>query len=228
MLFRKSYKVYINYLLWHFRLRQVLPRDIINKVSVVENNEPLIDISKETQLFFDAKLTSPIFLRKKAYEMLINASRSLPNGFFLKVHDAYRTISKQQFSWLQRLQETKVNNPGISETEAVRITRLKIANPFDNGYGGHQTGGAVDVTLCDVQGVDYNLGTLIPEHNEKTKTHSKLLTLDELKYRRILHTSMKNAGFVNYPVEWWHFSYGDKMWAAYLSKDTCIYGLIKN
>lgn len=38
---------------------------------------------------------------------------------------------------------------------------------------------------------------------------------------------MKKNGFVNYPNEWWHFCYGDRMWAAYSGKKTCFYGLVK-
>ena len=39
---------------------------------------------------------------------------------------------------------------------------------------------------------------------------------------------MQRAGFVNYPAEWWHFSYGDKMWAAYSHKEYAIYGDVSN
>ena len=34
---------------------------------------------------------------------------------------------------------------------------------------------------------------------------------------------MKKAGFVNYPPEWWHWSYGDRYWAAALNKKFAIY-----
>lgn len=39
---------------------------------------------------------------------------------------------------------------------------------------------------------------------------------------------MKKEGFVNYPGEWWHFSYGDQLWAAYKNKKYAIYGSIDN
>ena len=35
---------------------------------------------------------------------------------------------------------------------------------------------------------------------------------------------MQKLGFANFPAEWWHFCYGDKMWAAYKSKKTAFYG----
>lgn len=45
-----------------------------------------------------------------------------------------------------------------------------------------------------------------------------------LRNRRLLYHVMKEAGFANYPEEWWHFSYGDNMWAAINHKLYTIYG----
>lgn len=228
MTFIKSYKVYLNYFLCRLGLRETLPRDTIKKVKVVENNNPLIDISSDNTLFFILELKKPILLRQEVYNKLIKASHSLPNGFFIKVHDAYRNLADQKESWLKRVEETKKNFPRFSDDEIIRRTRLKIANPFDEGYGGHQTGGAVDITLCDKNGIDLNLGTKILEHSQKTKSKSKFLNSEEQKNRTILFNAMTKAGFVNYPIEWWHFCYGDKLWAAYSWEKECLYGFIEN
>lgn len=29
---------------------------------------------------------------------------------------------------------------------------------------------------------------------------------------------MAKEGFINFPGEWWHFSYGDRVWSAYKGK----------
>lgn len=42
--------------------------------------------------------------------------------------------------------------------------------------------------------------------------------------RRLLYTVMVEAGFTNYPLEWWHYDYGDQFW-GHLSKRDAIYGL---
>jgi D-alanyl-D-alanine dipeptidase len=39
---------------------------------------------------------------------------------------------------------------------------------------------------------------------------------------------MSRAGFTNYPKEYWHWSYGDVMWAELNNKNTAIYGVIEN
>ena len=41
---------------------------------------------------------------------------------------------------------------------------------------------------------------------------------------KVLYDAMTKAGFANYPLEWWHYSYGDRMWAAYSGKEECFYG----
>ena len=39
---------------------------------------------------------------------------------------------------------------------------------------------------------------------------------------------MQDAGFVNYPAEWWHYCYGDKMWAAYSHEKYAIFGKVSS
>lgn len=63
---------------------------------------------------------------------------------------------------------------------------------------------------------DYINGIRVVENNEPM-----------VKNRLILLRAMQRAGFVNYPTEWWHFSYGDKMWAAYCNKKTAVYDVVK-
>lgn len=49
---RYGYKVYVNYILWKLGIRDILPREIIKQVIEKENNDPLINISKDNSLFF--------------------------------------------------------------------------------------------------------------------------------------------------------------------------------
>ena len=42
--------------------------------------------------------------------------------------------------------------------------------------------------------------------------------------RNLLARAMGGAGFVNYPTEWWHWSYGDRYWALISKADSAIYG----
>jgi D-alanyl-D-alanine dipeptidase len=35
---------------------------------------------------------------------------------------------------------------------------------------------------------------------------------------------MESQGFAQHPNEWWHFSYGDQLWAWQRSQSEAIYG----
>jgi D-alanyl-D-alanine dipeptidase len=43
------------------------------------------------------------------------------------------------------------------------------------------------------------------------------------KNRTLLYAVMSEAGFVNAPVEWWHYSYGDQDWALRTGHSMAIY-----
>ena len=39
--------------------------------------------------------------------------------------------------------------------------------------------------------------------------------------------AMNQAGFVQHPCEWWHFSFGDQLWAWYTKSDAAFYGAVE-
>ena len=44
--------------------------------------------------------------------------------------------------------------------------------------------------------------------------------------RNLLRTIMTKFGFAQHPNEWWHFSYGDQLWAWTKKKSNALYGKI--
>ncbi|SUX54583.1 Uncharacterised protein [Chromobacterium vaccinii] len=38
---------------------------------------------------------------------------------------------------------------------------------------------------------------------------------------------MRDAGFVNYPSEWWHWSHGDRYWAAVTCAPAALYAAVE-
>ena len=150
----------------------------------------------------------------------------MPKGHFFKIYSAFRPQEEQIQLWNENYQKIKSENPTLSEEEITLKTRAVCADPR-NGFGGHQTGGAVDITLCNLQGKEYDMGTTYLETSSKIPTNSKGLTGKQRKNRALLKKVMEKAGFKNYPYEWWHYCYGDRMWAAYSCKKTCFYGMPK-
>ena len=43
-------------------------------------------------------------------------------------------------------------------------------------------------------------------------------------HRLLLAPGLAVAGLVNYPTEWWHWSFGDRYWAFVTSHPTACYG----
>ena len=43
--------------------------------------------------------------------------------------------------------------------------------------------------------------------------------------RRILFNAMKTAGFTNLPSEWWHFDFGNQLWAYHSGAQQAVYGV---
>lgn len=219
----------IKYLLYKISLRKTIPAEIINNVQIHENNETLINIKDNPLFFFGDKLNNQSFimLRASVVQKLEKVAQSLPKDIFLKIYSAYRDKSLQTDMWQKHFIENQRKYPNLNEAEIEQITKSQIANPT-RGFGGHQTGGAVDVSLCNNLGQDLDMGTKVSEHNKKTFTKNKDLNKEQLKNRSILIKAMERQGFKNYPGEWWHFAYGDRLWAAYSNKKQCFYGEIKN
>jgi D-alanyl-D-alanine dipeptidase len=141
-----------------------------------------------------------VWVRKRVAAMLENAQRALPTHFEIKVVSGFR-----------------------NETEQLAL-REKFGNKQRVAAdSGHTTGGAVDVTLFYC-GKEVDCGSKYLTFTPQTPTWSNALNRSQQRNRFILYNAMTQAGFVNYPLEWWHFCYGDKMYAAYKFEKKAFYG----
>ncbi|MBU0647777.1 hypothetical protein KJ855_01200, partial [Patescibacteria group bacterium] len=104
----------------------------------------------------------------------------------------------------------------------------KFVHPWKgNNASGHLTGGAIDLTLYDVR----NKRLMPMESSKLTFVENSMTKQTELpnyikRNRELLQRVMKEVGFVNYPREYWHWSYGDVRWARIMGKKRAIYGVI--
>jgi len=199
----------------------------IKKINIKETNEPLTEIieNDRVQLLKDHRYLSP-FLRKSARKLIYVAANNLPTGYKLLIVTAYRPIWMQKELYTRRLKQLAVKHPFKM---IFRYPKWKkMVNRYTSPPGGssHQYGGAVDVTVIDSQGNRLDMGTTLTDYGERVHTENSLITEGQKKNRQILYEAMTKAGFVNYPLEWWHYSYGDRMWAAYTSRNECFYGAI--
>ena len=214
-------RIYFNYVLFTLGTREVLSRDLINKVIPIECHEPLVVLSSP-----DIFTRGEVLVRASVSDMLSVVAKSLnSNGVKLFVYDGYRNNERQRAGWNRVIGNLKKENPKMEDAEIEVAAQKQVARPDGIG-GGHQTGGAVDLTLCSLNGTPLFMGTEYSEHNKFTKTSAHIKSEEVRERRKILFRAMRDAGFGNYPNEWWHYSYGDRMWAAYLEKKVCLYDVL--
>ena len=212
---RAHLNFHIHHLTYKLGFRKTISRHWIGRTHVHECYDPLVDFLPHKHIIFnDETLEQPNLIRKNVLFKLYRIADRLPNGMNLLILQTYRSKSKMNEAWEKTINEITADNPGIGRYEAIKLAKFKTEDP-KNSIGGHVTGGAVDVALCDDNGVMLDFGTKFHEHNDKTETKNKYITKAQAKNRKTLVRIMRREGFINFPAEWWHFSYGDRAWAAY-------------
>ncbi len=217
-------KELMRYLLWIVKYQSTLPSNLINNIIIFENNEPLIELKNSNRLIINAPIPK---VRESVYIMIKEVIKYLPKNLTLCVVFAYRDLETQEKFWGEAIQKTRELFPNISEDQI--ILKAKKLSALPTGDGPHQTGGAIDVILLDQFGNELPMGTTYrePKDIHKVSMFSKYCTKEEKNNRKILRKAMLKSGFYYYPGEWWHYSYGDRMWAAYTGNTFAIYGSIK-
>lgn len=174
--------------------------------------------------------------RSEVFERLLQAARALPKGLRLVVLDAWRPFAVQQYLYDSLSDALTEYYPNTSKAELEHLTRQFVSPPSSNRLAPspHLTGGAVDVTLRDEDGRLLDMGTAFDEVTELSST-SYYEQPDQLdsrhrrirNNRRILYNVMINAGFSNLPSEWWHYDYGNQLWAWHSGAGNAVYGLVQ-
>ncbi|MBP5344439.1 MAG: D-alanyl-D-alanine carboxypeptidase family protein [Alphaproteobacteria bacterium] len=221
----KMIKAYIRYVLYLLKMRTTIPGALINKKPIRENGDELVDLRQVPGLFFDKSFGHrPVLIRSGVAERLKQAQTLLPSGLHFKILSAYRSMKEQQELYDFHYQQMKTSYPRASATDWERMTKAICAKPGNNAGSGHQTGGAIDITLCDELGNELDMGTKYLEMCSKTPTASKEISEPSRNNRKILKSVLHAVGMQNYPNEWWHFCYGDRMWAMYQHQKYALYG----
>jgi zinc D-Ala-D-Ala dipeptidase len=216
------------------QIEKTLPRSAWEGIAIEENNEPLVEIKETKKLRFGLiqKQYQPLFwVRKSVAEKLMRVSESLPTDLKLVLIEGYRTLEHQKESWDTKFEKLKTENPELTVEEIERKVRLVVAKP--NPLANHHCGGAVDVTLLYADGRLLDMGTPYPSEGVEIELYRKFpmlsseITQEHRVNRKIMRDVMETEDFVWYPGEWWHFCYGDRMWAVYSNQKECVYGPIK-
>jgi D-alanyl-D-alanine dipeptidase len=215
--------------------------EVLNK-EIIENGEPLIDVSTVSDLMYgiSPEIENNVNytkIRKNVYLKLKNAN-SLLKVYSVKIclYEGLRSLSLQKVLFESRYLQIKGKFKDRADDFIFNET-MKYVAPVCNLDGSknvppHSTGGAVDVYLIDLftneiidMGIhpkdlmdflDLNMYII----------NSNLITSTQRYYRELMADVLNEVGFVNYPSEYWHWSYGDRYWAYVKKEPNAIYGSI--
>ncbi len=190
-------------------------------VEIVESGESLVVVDHPRITFVGSYRASGvpeaddyIRLRSGAADRLVAAAERLGAPFGLAVYDAFRSMATVRVLYDLTYGSVPDLPPGF------------VADPTHPTVApAHSTGGAVDLTLS-FDGVPLDLGTAFDEFVPAAAADylERSGVLGPMHLRRLLYWSMIEAGFVNFPPEWWHYSFGDQEWAAVSGAVAACYG----
>jgi len=221
------------------------------QIPIVDNNEKLISIPSEIDLIDPhpyLALGAPYKSRRRIWSLregvvsrLIRANnylQTIHKNYSLIIYDSWRPIEVQSYMFNLafeseckrrglKLQSNDIN----SYPEIIKVVEKFWAYPsFDDKCPPpHSTGGAIDLTIVDSSGKLIDMGCEIDNMDSSASPEFyKDLNSKESKIwderRNLLKQVMSKFEFVQHPNEWWHFSYGDQLWAWTNQNKKAIYG----
>ena len=200
------------------------PRLPPNPLPVSDNGEPLERLTEEIKSVPVYALeqwpgaVEDVYLRAEVNARLRHAQADLPPGFGFVVLDGWRS---------PRLQKALYEHYYVDSGLPLGY----VADPDDPLLSPpHSTGGAVDLTLTWDRhplrlGTDFDA---FVDDAHLTALEQSIGREPERSLRRLLTHALSNVGFCPFPLEWWHFSYGDQVWAFNNDRAEALYGFIPN
>jgi D-alanyl-D-alanine dipeptidase len=196
------------------------------RVPAGSSGEPLVE-ARTYDAGIDAAPVAPedgLLVRDTVARMLAMANARLAGrGLRLRIVDGPRPAERQERYFGEAWAAIGQQHPELDDEALRDRVHALCAVPE---VAGHPTGGAVDVTLLDAHGAELDMGTAAGEVTdaERAPTDAPGLTEEQLRNRLTLHDAMVAAGFAPFYGEWWHFSYGDREWAAVYGEPAALYG----
>ena len=142
-----------------------------------------------TNNFLKAKVydCAECYTRVRTSKALIEANKEfMAQGYKIKFFDCYRPNSVQYKMW------ELVPNPQY------------VANPVKGSI--HNKGGAVDITLVDLEGRPLDMGTDFDFFGQQAHHDYTDLPKEVLENRKLLKETMEKHGFWSIRTEWWHYN----------------------
>ena len=201
----------------------------VTDVPVREGGEPLVLLREFAAERGSAlRCGASVLVREGLATRLLTADASLADGLALRVVEGYRAAEVQERIIEWYLRHLAREYPEASEAE-LRELSSRFVSPIE--VAPHVAGAAVDVTVIDLgSGQDLDRGTAVDATPEDSGGRCYFdaddISDEARRHRTILANALTRAGFVNYPTEWWHWSYGDRYWAQRTGRSHALYGSV--
>ncbi len=197
-------------------------------IPIVNTDDPLIDMrSVDNVLPVDFSHAPYPMVRQEVWRRLIQAAkelRAIDQHYMLKIWYAYRPLSIQTKWFNEQCARLRKTFPLISELELSEKAHVFTAVPE---VAGHPTGAALDLTISKNH-KELDMGcAYLDFQSDRLASFSDGLTDNQKKNRMLLRKVMMNNEFAPFNGEWWHFSYGDKEWAAFWGKPYALFDFVE-
>ena len=189
---------------------------------------------------------TPFALRSGVIARLLVAQHHLQGldaTLQLAIFDGWRPLAVQQFMVDHSIKELCLAQgvdplqPSLArEQVAAAVGRFWAPPSADPSTPPpHSTGAAVDLTLATLAGQPLDMGGAIdaidpvsePDHYAAAASvEPDGAAALWHRRRQWLAQAMAAAGFAQHPNEWWHFSYGDQLWAWRSGAAQACYGRV--
>lgn len=215
----------------------------VGRIPIHASDEPLVPASLAPERlcvypsYFKQRIPNALpecYVRESVLERLLKVAECLPDGIRLVLLDAWRPHKVQEYLFETLHNALQHRFPELPDERLLEITRQFVSLPSlrPEAPSPHLTGGAVDVTMCDDRGRLLDMGTDFDEATPWSYTASfeQLAASDGrqrqvIHNRRMLYQAMAKAGFTNLPNEWWHYDFGNQLWACYHGLPAARFGL---
>lgn len=161
-----------------------------------------------------------VWLRAALIPHLVRAAWSVGEaGHGLLIWDGWRPRSLQ--TTLHNEYRTRLaTTSGLTGARLDRVVADYVTDPERaDPPPPHITGGAVDLTLCDLASGDpRDMGSEFDELTARSRPTyyddaTELGDMMHASLRQTLNAAMTEVGFVRLSSEWWHFEFGTRLWA---------------
>ncbi len=144
------------------------------------------------------------------------------------VVEGYRPLAVQRRYFDDYARGLRVEHGDWTDGQ-VRAAASRFVSPVE--IAPHSAGAAVDLTLVDDGGSKLDLGTPMnaspEESGGRCYTAASGIGDAARELREVMGAALASAGLVNYPTEWWHWSFGDRYWALITGAERACYAALE-